>query len=131
MAEDIHGKGYRYQCSLERLDKDMKLKYISVRDRNLILKFVSERFVQGISVMTLDKNILKLRRIANLLPVNLDRAGKGHLMNVIMKLQNTKILKETVDDYKLVMRQFYRWLEKSDKSPECFGHWIFEFGYCL
>ncbi|MCK5344095.1 MAG: hypothetical protein KAR20_11865, partial [Candidatus Heimdallarchaeota archaeon] len=118
MAEDIHEGVQRYRLSLERLDKSVKIKYISVRDRNLIQKFVSERSLQGISTLTLEKNISNLIRIANLLPVNIDRAGKAHLMNVIMQLQNSNIVKRTVDDYKLVMRQFYRWLEKSDKSPE-------------
>jgi site-specific recombinase XerD len=112
MGEDIHNSRLRYEIGLRLLRNSS----ISEKNKELIEKFCEDCFSQGIKHGRMRKYIYILRKIAEWLGKDFDKAEVEDIKRVVAIIEMKDFSEWTKHDYKVSLKKFYRWLRK-EKNP--------------
>lgn len=113
---DIHDYPKRIQKVLELVKKAN----ISERNRELILQFRDHCSLNGMSLPRTERYLAILKRWAEILQIDFDKATKENLMAAVRIIQeNEHYTAWTKSTYKIMLKCFYKWLKGTpDDHPE-------------
>jgi len=101
----------RYESELKKIEKAN----ISRRNKDLILEFGNYLFSTTSKQLRVAKVSGQLRKIAEILQVDFNKATKQDLQRVISEYnRKTDIAEATKGDYRRTIKQFYRWFQDED-----------------
>jgi len=112
---DLHG----FKVRLERAETLVEFRNpISTRNSELIKRFEDYCFSEGLSEARVVKYLQSLRKIAEWLGKDFDKATKEDIERLVKRLERSDYSAWTKHDYKVALKRFYRWLNGGDYPPE-------------
>jgi len=112
---DLHG----FKVRLERAERLVEFRNpISTRNSELIKRFEDYCFSEGLSEARVVKYLQSLRKIAEWLGKDFDKATKEDIERFVKRLERSDYSAWTKHDYKVALKRFYRWLNGGDYPPE-------------
>ena len=111
------GEGiYHYSRSIEN-ERNFILnsKIISEHNKQLIFEFINSRIARGFSKARIAKLLNRLKLIALRLNKDFDKTTKNDSNEFAIHIQNQDLSIFTKNDYKIILRVFYKWLKDNDK----------------
>ena len=113
MADDLDGQ-------LERKIEKVKKAKITPNNKQTILRFKDECFVDGLSKKRILKYFPILISIASMLKKDFEKATTEDIKAVVGEIEKSDFTDWTKRDYKVGLKKFYRWLYKCcpGESPE-------------
>ena len=87
------------------------------RNKELVLEFSTWLKREGISLKRVNKYMYHLKFIGKWLEKDFDRVDKEDIMKVVDKIDANGYTANTVYDYKVAIKKFYKWLYKVDEDP--------------
>jgi integrase/recombinase XerD len=106
-----------YNYDLNKRLISLRCSNISEVNKQLILNFVENCFMEGLGQHRILKYISTLKMIAIQINVDFDKVEKGDLFLFISKLEQSDKSEWLKHDYKVCIKKFYKWYFKDD-SPE-------------
>ena len=106
-----------YNLNLNKRLVSLKKSNISEANKELILDFVENCFVEGLGQQRILKYISTLKMIATQINTDFDKAEKRDLFIFISKLEQSDKSDWLKHDYKVALKKFYKWYLKDD-NPE-------------
>jgi integrase/recombinase XerD len=113
-----------HEMSKEFYNYDLNKRFVSLNNSNisevnkkLILDFVENCFVEGLSQHRVLKYISSLKMIAIQINVDFDKIEKRDLFVFISELEKSDRSEWLKHDYKVTLKKFYKWFCKDD-NPE-------------
>ena len=82
-----------------------------------LLKYYRSRVADGLSLARLVKCLSTLRLISKSLSKPFEEATKDDIVNFIAKNEQRNISQWTKQDYKVILKKFYKWLRDSENYP--------------
>ena len=117
---EIHNYERQYLASLKNLERSK----ISDKNKRIILEFVDELILEGISKPRIIKYIQSLNIIAKWVKLELDKVSVEDLKRFVAYLQQKSDYSVwTKQSYKVIIRKFYTWVNKK-KSRNLDLSWI-------
>ena len=115
LTMSIHNYERHYITSKKRLEESA----ISQRNKDLILGFTNDKVLAGISRPRLMKYMGVLRKVAEMLEKDLDKADIQDIKGVVSIIQQrSDYAAWTKHMYKVIIRTFYKWLAGTKHYPE-------------
>ena len=111
-----------YNLNLNKRLQCLKNSDISEVNKQLILDFVDNCFVEGLGQQRILKYISILKMIAIQIKIDFDKVEKRDLFNFISELERSNKSDWLKHDYKVRIKKFYKWFLKDD-NPEL-TRWI-------
>ncbi len=111
-----------YNLNLNKRLQCLKNSDISEVNKQLILDFVDNCFVEGLGQQRILKYISILKMIAIQIKIDFDKVEKRDLFNFISELERSNKSDWLKHDYKVGIKKFYKWFLKDD-NPEL-TRWI-------
>jgi len=108
VEKDIHHYQKRYEIALRLLRQSS----ISQRNKRLIENFCNDCFAQGITAGRVQKYAYILRRVAEWLGKDFDKATEEDLKKVVALINTSPFKNWTKHDYKRSIKKFFKWLGK-------------------
>jgi integrase len=94
----------------------LKKSELSEKNKQLVSKYINFKQCNSISANRCNKLSCILRLICRLVEKDLDTVSKDDIMDLIIKIKNMPNRSEaTIQDYILVLKQFYKWFEDEDE----------------
>ena len=111
--------------NLEAAVRDLEEAEIGKRNKELVLKFHHDLLAEGLSELRVIKYVRLLKRIAEWLGKDFDKAEEGDIRRVVAQIEKSELQEWTKQNYKVAIKRFYRWLYKlpPGKDPEI-TEWI-------
>ncbi|MEK6921502.1 MAG: tyrosine-type recombinase/integrase [Nanoarchaeota archaeon] len=111
----IHNYEKKYQSALQKVHEAA----ITPKNKELILRFVNDLMLEGISNPRQVRYLSTIKLLAELLQKDFDTATKEDIKQIVgMILQRTDYSPWTKHTYKVMLRRFYKWLEGTENYPE-------------
>ena len=111
---DVHKIEQRLESSLRRLNESN----ISERNKELILEFRDYAFSIGLSKSRILKYMNLLQKLSEWLNMPFDKANKNDIMRVMRHIEQKNYASWTKNDFKVILKRFYKWLNGDDEYPE-------------
>ena len=108
--EDVHFYSKRYEIAIRLLRESN----ISSKNKQIIEKFCNDCFAQGITAGRVQKYAFILRRVAEWLGKDFDRAGEDDLKRVVAIINTQPFTEWTKHEYRRSIKKFFKWLGKGD-----------------
>jgi len=83
----------------------------------ILLKYYRSRVAEGLSLARIVKCLSTLRLISKSLSKPFEEATKDDIVNFIARIEERTISQWTKQDYKVILKRFYRWLRDSEDFP--------------
>lgn len=106
-----------YNLDVNKRLVSLKNSNISEVNKQLILDFVENCFVEGLGQHRILKYVPTLKMIASQMKIDFDKVEKRDLFIFISKLEQSGKSDWLKHDYKVALKKFYRWYSKDD-NPE-------------
>jgi integrase len=106
-----------YNLNLSKRLVSLKNSNISEVNKQLILDFVENCFVEGLGQQRILKYISTLKVIATQINIDFDKTEKRDLFIFISELEQSNKSDWLKHDYKIALKKFYKWYFKDD-NPE-------------
>ncbi|AAM07145.1 TPA: tyrosine-type recombinase/integrase [Methanosarcina acetivorans] len=101
---------------LPKLEEKIRTADYPKRNRDLILKFETYLFSEGLKSLRVLKYLFVLDKIASGSSVSFSKMNEHHVQKIIADFERSELAASTKRDYKVIIRRFFKWL-KGDKSP--------------
>jgi len=101
---------------LPKLEEKIRTAGYPKGNRDLILKFETYLFSDGLQSLRILKYLFVMDKIARMSEVSFSKMNEDHVQNIIAKIERSGLAPSTKRDYKVIIRRFFKWL-KGDKSP--------------
>lgn len=101
---DIYNYPKRLEVALRQLNEST----ISLRNKELILQFRDFCSLEGIGIPRIERYIGVLKKWAELLQVDFDKASKEDIMKAVRIVQESKHTAWTKATYKIMLKRFYK-----------------------
>jgi len=108
---------YNYGRILERAFAKIEESPIDKTNKSLILQFLEDCVVQGLSKPRLIKYAHTLLQISRLINKPLSEVRKIDIARVVKEIESRDYSDWTKRDYKIVIKRFFKWLRKSEGYP--------------
>lgn len=82
-----------------------------------ILRYHKHSVARGLSLARITKITRTLRQLSTMLGKRWEDATKDDMMNLVAKIEQRDIRLRTKQDFKRILKQFYRWMKDADASP--------------
>ncbi|MFA0823807.1 MAG: tyrosine-type recombinase/integrase [Methanomethylovorans sp.] len=105
-----------YSINVDESIEKLKSSSISGRNKELILSFVDECFIEGIGDHRIIKYVSVLKCIAQSMNKDFDKIDIPALKRYVITLERSDKSEWTKHDYKIAICKFYRWLY-SENNP--------------
>lgn len=116
MKTDIYHTSEALETYIKTIKEDNG---ISERNKGFILDFRDHCILTNITKVRILKYMGHLRLIAKWLGVDFDKATRKDLERLIIYIESQAYALNTIYDYKVCIKKFYKWLDKSgDETPE-------------
>jgi len=125
MRYDAHDYKSRLEKVLFRIKNDPS---ISERNKQAIIKFQENCFVEGISTGRITRYMYDLRNLSKWLGKDFEDANKDDIKTLIGKIEQKTFTKRsgmevpyqesTKRDFRITIRKFYKWLRGTEELPE-------------
>lgn len=112
---DIHDYGRRLQTAIIALERPE----VAPRNRQLIKEFKDSCVLEDMSLARMERYVGCLRRMAEILGKDFDRATREDITRVVRDIQMQDTSPWTKYTYKILLRRFYKWLKgDNEEYPE-------------
>jgi len=115
---NFRDKIYNYENRINRIFNRIRNSKIDEESKGQLEDFYRECVIQGLSKARIAKYLDTLGRIAKWLNKPFVDIQKEDLMSLVQKIESEDYSDWTKHDYKLILKIFYRWLEKTEDYPE-------------
>jgi len=113
---DIHHHKRTLEAKLRWLNKTDD---VNSADKQLILEFYKDSVARGLSITRNIKYLILLSQLSRMLKVGFKNAGKAHIKDLIVGIEQSKYSDWSKKDYKVAIKRFYKWLKgKDEEYPE-------------
>jgi len=114
---------YNYERILERAFAKIKESSINKINKSLILHFLEDCIVQGLSKPRIIKYAHTLLQISRLINKPFLEVRKNDIVCVVKEIESRNYSDWTKRDYKIIIKRFFKWLRQTEDYPEEVG-WI-------
>ena len=109
--------------SLDRVVRTIvaKLEASSDTNRATLLRYYRESVAEGLSLARVRKRVYTMWKVSQMLGLPFESATREDIVQLVMKIEQKKWKPTTKQDYKKILKQFYRWLkggEEREAPPE-------------
>jgi len=126
MEYDAHNYKRRLEAISNRIKSDP---VISERDKELIIAFRENCYLEGISAGRITKYMYNLRNLSHWLEVDFETATKEDMRTLLIYIEKKTIYLKTIgqevpykentkSDFKKTLKKFYKWLGGTGEYPE-------------
>ncbi len=105
---------YDHEIDLRSTEERIKRSSISEENKRLIFEFESYCFAQGLKIARVLKHLTELKVWTEMLGKDFKAATKSDVMKLVEYIERSDRAARTKEDYKVLIRKFFRWLEKGD-----------------
>ncbi len=109
---------YNYRKILENEIARIRNSTLSSRNKKLILEYKDYLIARGLSLARTIKCIWTLRVIALMIEKPFTTMNKNDIMKLVNKIEEKEISAYSKHDYKLIFKQFYKWLKDAEEYPD-------------
>jgi site-specific recombinase XerD len=113
---------YNHEQDLINVEERIKASSYAQEDKNLVFKFKSVLFAEGIKTVRVLKYMTQLNVLARDYDLSLAHATKDDIYRVVGELERKNLSEWTKHSYKITIIRFYRWLNGGE-DPES-TRWI-------
>lgn len=106
-------KLYEYEKAIERELKNAEDDSIN---GDTILRFYNHSVAEGIGLGRIRKRLWTVRMLSAMLGKRFEEASKDDIVKLVARIEQRRLSPWTKRDYKVVLKQFYRWLRGKDKD---------------
>lgn len=89
----------------------------------ILFKYYRSRVADGLSLARIIKCLYTLRYLSRALSKSFEKATKDDIVNLMAKIEQKDFAQWTKQDYKVILKGFYKWLANSETYPPEVG-WI-------
>jgi integrase/recombinase XerD len=116
VSDDI----YNYRRKIEQArTRITSSKVISEQNKTAILSFADYCLATGLSKPRVEHYLVRLYQVAGLFgPGPFKKATKQNIMDLVRKIEERDYAAHTKQDYKVVIKRFWKWLNGDEKCPE-------------
>lgn len=114
MEQDVHNYRKRLEGCLRILHER---KDISLQNKKDIVEFKDECFAQGLSFGRVARYMFDLKTLATWLGKDFRKATEADLKKLVVNLEQMHYKPSTKRDFKVTLRKFFRFLNKSNDVP--------------
>ena len=104
---------YNYEKDLKSAEERIKSSGISEANKQLIFEFESNCFAEGLRISR-TLHLTELKVFTEMFGKELKDASKLDILKMIERIERMDRSDRTKDDYKILIRKFFKWLGKSD-----------------
>lgn len=116
MNRDIHNYKRRLERQMAKMEVDPA---VSSNNKELIRRYVSVSFSEGISIGRIVRYVWDLRTWSSYLKKDFVAANKEDIIKLVGTLEGSgRFKKSTMRDLKLTLRKFFRWMRNTEGFPE-------------
>ncbi len=105
---------YNREKDLKVTEERIKSSCISETNKQLIFEFESYCFAQGLKTSRVLKHLTELKVWTEMLGKDFKDATKADVMKLVECIERSDRAARTKQDYKILIRKFFRWLEKDE-----------------
>ncbi len=105
---------YDHEMDLRSTEERIKRSGISESNKQLIFEFESYCYAQGMKTARVLKHLTELKVWTEMLGKDFKDATKTDVMKLVERIERTERAARTKEDYKVLIRKFFRWLEKNE-----------------
>ncbi len=105
---------YDYERGLRSIEERIKSSNIIETNKKLIFEFENYCFAEGLTIARVLKHLTQLKVIAEMVGQDFKGVSKQDMMMLVGRIERTDRKETTKQDYKKLLRKFFRWLEKGD-----------------
>ena len=109
---------YHYRHLLEMETDRVRKSGICTSSKNLLLDYKDYLIARGLGLARTIKCLSTLRAIATMFPKRFDAATKKDIIGLINAIEARQLSEYTKHDYKLIFKQFFKWLKGTDEYPD-------------
>ncbi len=105
---------YDHEKSLKATENRIKKSSICEANKQLIFKFESHCFAEGLSIDRVLKHLTELKILAEMSGKDFRSLSKQDMMKLVEHIERMKRAERTKQDYKKLIRKFFKWMDKGD-----------------
>ena len=109
---------YHFETDIRR--EIEKITQSSDPNKETLLRYYEHSIAEGLSIARVYKRLRIVRRLSTFLGKRFEDAQKSDIVKLVAGVEQSNISQWTKQDYKVILKQFYRWLKGKDKdeTPE-------------
>jgi len=109
---------YHFETEIRR--EVEKITQSSDPNKETLLRYYEHSIAEGLSIARVYKRLRIVRRLSTFLGKRFEDAQKSDIVKLVAGVEQSNISQWTKQDYKVILKQFYRWLKGKDKdeTPE-------------
>ncbi len=105
---------YDHEKSLKATEERIRASNISRSNKQLIFKFESYCFAEGLSIARVLKHLTELKLLADMVGKDFRNMTRQEMMKLVEHIERMKRAERTKQDYKKLIRKFFKWMDKGD-----------------
>jgi integrase/DNA-binding MarR family transcriptional regulator len=106
---------YNFEKRLSNAENRIKNSLVPEGSKDLIFDFEKNCVIEGLSISRVEKYIITLRTLGEMLPKAFSEADKKDLTDLVFRIEKeSKWSNWTKHDYKVALKKFYKWLGKKE-----------------
>jgi integrase len=105
---------YNHEKSLKATEERIRDSNISISNKQLIFEFESCCFAEGLSIARILKHLTELKLLADMAGNDFKNIDRQSMMNLVGHIERMKRAERTKQDYKKLIRKFFKWMNKGD-----------------
>jgi len=103
---------YNHEKSLKATEERIRDSNISISNKQLIFEFESCCFAEGLSIARILKHLTELKLLADMAGNDFKNIDRQSMMNLVGHIERMKRAERTKQDYKKLIRKFFKWIKK-------------------
>jgi integrase/recombinase XerD len=105
---------YNHEKNLRTTEERVRSSTTSEANKQVIFEYESYCFAEGLKVVRVIKHLMELKILAEMFGKEFSKASKQDVMKLVGTIERMDRSEATKHDYKMLIRKFFRWLEKDD-----------------
>lgn len=108
---------YNHEWIITRLLEKIKNSDLDEQSKKLLSDFYTECVVQSLSKARIAKLLDTLWRVSKWFGKPLEDVGREDITRLVVKVESADYSPWTKHDYKAIIKQFFKWLRKTEEYP--------------
>ena len=105
---------YNHEKNLKATEERIRNSSINEANKQLIFEFENYCFAEGLKIARVLKHLIELKVLADMVGKDFKSMSKHDMMNLVGRIERMDRAERTKQDYKNLIRKFFRWLGKND-----------------
>ncbi|MCZ7395312.1 MAG: hypothetical protein ABOK23_12225 [Candidatus Methanoperedens sp.] len=109
---------YNHERNLKATEERIRNSSISEANKQHIFDFESYCFAEGLKIARVLKHLIELEVLAEMIGQDFKSISKQDMMMLVGCIERMEREERTKQDYKSLIRKFFRWLERGKRALE-------------